>query len=367
MQASRLLSILMLLQGKTQVTAVALAQALEVSVRTIQRDIDQLSAAGVPVWVERGRSGGIRLQAGWTTNLNGLTEAEGMALALAGLPGPATQLGIANEASTAQRKVFAGLPEEWRAQAHSVTERLHVDPIDWYRTTETPTFLKAIAEAVWAGRCIRVDYEGWQHRSTKDLAPLGLVLKAGTWYLVAASTRSQAIGTYRLANILAVERTKGIVRRPTRFDLPSYWRASLERFERERFGITATLRLSPRGQALLANLRFPNQRQTDPADNSGWQCFSVPIESCEHGARTLMALGGEFEVLGPEELRDAVKQLATDVLRQQDARSTRAPWSGRAPKVNPVPARPASESPETASDCSATEPEVVPTASRKRR
>jgi len=320
MQASRLLSILMLLQGKTQVTAIALAQALEVSVRTIQRDIDQLSAAGVPVWVERGRTGGIRLQAGWTTNLNGLTEAEGMALALAGLPGPATQLGIADEATSARHKVFAGLPKEWRAQAHSVTERLHVDPIDWYRTTETPTFLKAIAEAVWAGRCIRVDYEGWQQRSTKDLAPLGLVLKAGVWYLIAQSNRSRTIGTYRLANIQSVESLRGSVRRPARFDLQAYWRASMERFETERFEFTATIRVSPRGQKLLANLRIPHEPRLESIDERGWIETIVPIESCEHGARELMALGPEFEVRSPAALIESVRSLASVVLERHGSK-----------------------------------------------
>ncbi|MDP3615481.1 MAG: HTH domain-containing protein, partial [Rubrivivax sp.] len=133
MKASRLLSILMLLQSHERMTAAALAQALEVSERTILRDMDHLSAAGVPVWAERGREGGFCLRPGWSTQLTGMTEAEAHALLLAGLPGPATELGLGEAALSARLKLVASLPTPLREQAAEVADRLHIDPVDWYR------------------------------------------------------------------------------------------------------------------------------------------------------------------------------------------------------------------------------------------
>jgi len=138
----------MLLQSRGRMTAPALAQAMEVSTRTILRDIDQLSAAGVPLWGERGRQGGFRLREGWSTALTGMTEPEANALLLAGLPGPATELGLGAAAASARLKLVASLPSEWREQADRVGTRLHVDPIDWYRAPDTPKHLREVADAV---------------------------------------------------------------------------------------------------------------------------------------------------------------------------------------------------------------------------
>ena len=189
MQASRLLSILMLLQARGRMTTPVLAQLLEVSERTIARDIDQLSAAGVPVWGERGRHGGFQLRAGWSTQLNGLTEAEVNALFLAGLPDAATELGLGSAAASARLKVIAGLPTAWREQATRVGERLHIDPVDWYRVAETPERLREVADAVWATRSIHLRYQSWERLSERELDPLGLVLKAVAGYLLARSSR----------------------------------------------------------------------------------------------------------------------------------------------------------------------------------
>ena len=314
MQASRLLSILMLLQSQKRVSAPALARALEVSERTILRDIDQLSAAGVPVWGERGRSGGFRLREGWSTQLTGLTEPEVNALFLAGLPGPATELGLGTAAASARLKIVAGLPTEWRAQAERVGARLHIDPIDWYRAQETPRFLREVADAVWATQTIRMQYESWRGITSRDVHPLGLILKAGAWYLAAQSISSKRIATYRLANVLELKPLRRMFQRPKSFDLAAFWRQASARFEADLNRVQVRLKVSPRGMKWLANLRLRVLPSPDAHDDgTDWSEVLLWVESVEYGARQLLALGCEVEVLEPLALRQALAQTAQQV------------------------------------------------------
>ncbi len=194
MQASRLLSILMLLQGRDPgqpMSAQALAAELEVSVRTIYRDVDRLSASGVPIWAEQGRSGGFQLREGWRTKLDGLTVPEAEAMFLAGLPGPAADLGLGEALASAQLKLRAALPPEWQDDAQRVGTRFHLDPVDWYREAPPVDHLGTVARAVWQAQRIAVRYDSWQGEATRELEPLGLVLKGGTWYVVARSSATR--------------------------------------------------------------------------------------------------------------------------------------------------------------------------------
>lgn len=314
MKSSRLLSILMLLQSRGRLTAPALARALEVSTRTILRDIDQLSAAGVPLWSERGREGGFRLREGWSTQLTGMTEPESQALLLAGLPVAATDLGLGAAAASAQLKMVASLPAEWREQAERVGARLHIDPVDWYRAKETPAHLRAVAEAVWQGRRIAVRYESWRGQTERQLEPLGLVLKAGTWYLAARVQGQTAVRSYRLAAVLALRPLSTRFKRPADFDLAVYWQASSARFEAELKRLQARLRVSPRALHWLRHARTPfTLASADEAHDGAsgapqaWVQVLLPIESIEHGARHLLSFGAEVEVLEPLALRQALR------------------------------------------------------------
>lgn len=304
MQASRLLQILMLLQARGRMTAPQLAEAMEVSTRTILRDIDQLSAAGVPLWGERGRQGGFQLREGWSTQLTGMTEPEANALLLAGLPGPATELGLGGAAASARLKMVASLPPAWREQADRVGQRLHVDPIDWYRAQDTPTCLREAADAVWQGRRIRVHYDSWQKTSQRELDPLGLVLKAGAWYLVARPTGREEARTYRLASMRSLELTSRTFKRPRGFDLAATWQASATRFERELRQLQARLRVTPRGMVRLRNGRLPIVVLTPPS--AAVQEVMWPIESIEQGALQILGFGAEVEVVEPVALRDEI-------------------------------------------------------------
>jgi len=306
MRASRLLSILMLLQSRGRLSAQALADELEVSVRTVYRDVDELSASGVPVWADRGRLGGFQLQPGWRTRVDGLTAPEAQAMFLGGLPGPAAELGLGEAMASAQLKLLAALPEGWREDARRVSSRFHIDPVDWYRGPAATDHLPAIAQAVWGERRLVVRYESWKGASRRRLDPLGLVLKAGVWYVVAASG-GQAARTYRLSNILdLVVSDEGFVR-PAAFDLAAYWAASTQRFEAGLYRDEAVLRVTARG---LKQLRAFGQAFADAADSSarddataGWQRVTIPIESVEHAAEQLLRLGPDAQVLKPVALR----------------------------------------------------------------
>ncbi|WP_348752373.1 YafY family protein [uncultured Aquincola sp.] len=322
MKASRLLSLLMLLQSRGRSTAPELAQALEVSTRTILRDIDQLSAAGVPVWGERGRQGGFQLRPGWSTQLTGLTEPEASALLLAGLPGPATELGLGDAAVSARLKLLASVPLPLRTGAADVAQRLHIDPHDWYRAPDAAPWLREAAEAVWRGRRVVVDYTSWQRRAQRELDPLGLVLKAGSWYLVALAPGQTEPRTYRLASIGRMQLLTQAVRRPRGFDLAAYWQASAARFEAQLRPLVAQVLASPRALAWLVQARRPHTLQAGPPAGvrlpRGWRCIELPIESIDHGARQVLGHGAQLQVLGPPALRRAVARLARQLLAQHD-------------------------------------------------
>ena len=308
MRASRLLSLLMLLQSRGGASAQSLAEALEVSVRTVHRDIDELSAAGVPVWAERGRAGGFRLQPGWRTRLDGLTAAEAQAMFLGGLPGPAAELGLGEAMASAQLKLLAALPDGWREDARRVSARFHLDPVDWYRGPSASDHLPAIAQAVWGARRLALRYESWKGEVARTVDPLGLVLKAGVWYLVARV--GTGARTYRLSNVLALEVLDEGFERPAGFDLAAWWGASTRRFEAELHRGEAVLRVSAAGMRGLresgAAVAAAAEASAGRADARGWRRVTIPIESVPQAAAQLLRLGPEARVLRPAALRREV-------------------------------------------------------------
>ena len=312
MRASRLLSILLLLQTRGRMTAAALADEFETSIRTIHRDIDQLSAAGIPVYAERGRSGGFQLLDGFRTRLTGLTPAEAEALFLVGLPGPAADLGLRKPMADAQLKLLAALPAEGRAGAARVAGRFHLDPVGWFRNAEAADVLPALAEAVWTAGRVRVRYESWAGSVERDLEPLGLTLKAGAWYLVAQVGGKPR--TYRVSAIQTLVLTQETFERPADFDLAAYWSEWARDFEARLFRGQARLRLSPKGLQRLAALApavaEAGARSAGPPDEEGWMAVEIPIESIDHAAGEILKLGAEAEVVGPPELRLKMAQTA---------------------------------------------------------
>lgn len=314
MRASRLLKILILLQLRGRLSADFLAGEFEVSIRTIYRDIDQLSAAGVPVYAERGRSGGFALADGYRTKLTGFTPAEAEALLLAGVGRAASDLGIGAEAAAAQLKLLASLPPDSGASAQRVAARFHLDPISWYSRAEALDHLPVLAVAVWRDRRIRVEYESWKDVVTRELDPLGLVLKGGNWYLVAAS--KQQPRTYRVSNIKKLEVLDDPVRRPPRFDLAKFWIASAKDFETRLMRQRATVRITPEGLRILRDMNPAAAAEVQmPAGHRGWLKTEIAIESTDLAVGQLLRLGAELEVLEPLSLRTAVASEAARVAR----------------------------------------------------
>jgi len=317
MRASRLLSILLLLQARGRMTAEALAAEFEVSVRTIYRDVDQLSAADVPIYADRGPSGGFQLLDGYRTRLTGLSPAEAETLSLAGLPGPAAQLGLADVLTAAQLKLNAALPERARANAGRVATRFHLDPVGWFRSADDAKLLPAIANAVWNEKCLDVRYRRAEGAVERRLQPLGLVLKAGIWYLVAQVGDQPR--TYRISNFIDLAVTEESFERRKDFDLTRFWVTSSRAFETSVYHSSATLRVTARGLARLDGLGSlvaqAAAETATPPDAGGRLSVTIPIESVERAASDLIALGADAEVVEPSELRDRVAATVQELVR----------------------------------------------------
>ncbi|MGL4232580.1 MAG: helix-turn-helix transcriptional regulator [Casimicrobium sp.] len=309
MRASRLLTLQMLLETRGRMSARELSQMLEVSLRTLYRDVDQLAAAGVPIYSERGRNGGFQLVEGWKTTLTGFTASEAQAVFMAGLAGPAAQLGLGREVIDAQLKLAASLPAQQRGDAQRVAERFHLDTLDWYREAEPVPHLTTVAAAVWGDKQISIRYESWKDVVRRAVHPLGLVLKAGAWYLVAA--RDGVARTYRISNIREIHIEEARATRIKKFDLASYWRESIERFETELYRGRATVLATPDGVKRLretsaavakALTQIPPSRRRD-----GRVQLDIPIEKIELAATTLLRLAPEVEAIEPAALKAEIK------------------------------------------------------------
>ncbi|MFF7278179.1 WYL domain-containing protein [Streptomyces griseorubiginosus] len=318
MRSSRLVSILLLLQTRGRMTAAQLAQELEVSVRTVYRDVEALSTAGVPLYGDAGHAGGYRLLDGYRTRLTGLTAAEAEALFLAGAPGPAAELGLGPVLAAAELKVRAALPVELRAHADRISGRFHLDAPGWYAAGEEAPYLPEVAEAVWDNRVLDVVYRRWRAPTDvrRRLEPYGLVLKAGRWYVVAGPGPR----TYRVDQILELTLVDEGFSRPEGFDLAAYWTAYQRDFHDRLHQGEAVVRLAP-GVRLPRAVPHPTDRHptdpdsTDPhsTDPDGWTVARVPIESIEHAQGEFLRLGTDVEVLEPPELRALMARTSAEL------------------------------------------------------
>lgn len=319
MRASRIVQLLLLLQTRGQLTAAELAGELEVSVRTVYRDVEALHAAGVPLYGEAGHQGGYRLVEGYRTRLTGLTENEAESLFLTGLPGPAHELGLGAEVAAAWLKLTASLPPELRDRATRIQQRFHLDAPSWYAEPDATPALAAAAEAVWRERRIHIEYHRWRAPTevTRTVDPLGLVLKAGRWYLVAANKR---ISTYRVSQIRTLTVLDEDFARPAGFDLAAYWETYLADFDARRHVDKATVRISPELRERLTDTVEPSfhravEESASPPDAQGWVTAEVPIEKPDHAHRLFLGFGADIEVLAPPSLRTRIKESVTALTR----------------------------------------------------
>jgi predicted DNA-binding transcriptional regulator YafY len=298
MRATRLVSLLLLLQMRGQLTAQELASHFEVSVRTVHRDVESLAAAGVPVEAVRGPAGGYRLAGGYRTKLTGLTAAEAEALFVA--PAPAAELGLGGVLANARLKVLAALPTELQERASRAERYFHLDARRWFRAEDTVPHLPAIASATWNEQRLSARYREGRRVVRRTLDPLGLVLKAGAWYLVAR--RSAGMRVYRVSRFVSIRLRDDTFERPEDFDLSAFWEEWSRTFEASRPRVDVTLRAS---ELVLRHL---------PRDLQGGDgVYIVGFESLEDAFRELLRFGPDAEVLEPVELRDRIAATAREV------------------------------------------------------
>ncbi len=314
MRADRLLSILLLLQTHTRLTGRELAARLEVSERTIHRDMESLSAAGVPVVAERGAGGGWSLLESYRTNLTGLNLAEVQSLFIAAPSHLMADLGLRQASETALIKLLASLPgERSRHDAAFMRQRIHIDGAGWQQEPELVEWLPVVQEALWQERKLHINY----HRNDGELAerlvdPLGLVAKGRIWYLVAnveGQTRS-----YRISRIQAAKVADESAERPPDFDLAAFWKESSAQFKANLPRYCATFRVDP---AIVSDMRYAGhiERQSSP-EADGWITVEVRFDVELEARAYALGFGGQLEVLSPLELRDTVLRLAHDVINR---------------------------------------------------
>ncbi|MET9966073.1 YafY family protein [Streptomyces sp. NPDC006356] len=318
MRAARLIKMVLLLQSRPSMTAAELASELEVSERTVTRDAQALSEAGVPVYADRGRAGGYRLIGGYRTRLTGLGRSEAEALFLSGVPGALREMGLEDAASAARLKVSAALVPSVRDASRTAAQRFHLDAPNWFKEPKTPELLPAVADAVWDDRRIVARYRRGENEVERELEPYGLVLKAGVWYLCARVAGDGGLGghgsyrVYRIDRFTAVDPGDG---RPERFerdeefDLPGFWDERAEQFARSLLRAEVVVRVSPDGVRRLPYAVDPHSarealRAAGTPDEDGWVTLTLPVESEEVAHTQLAALGPDVEVLAPQELRE---------------------------------------------------------------
>jgi predicted DNA-binding transcriptional regulator YafY len=322
MRADRLLSILLLLQARGRLTGRELSTALEVSGRTIHRDLEALSAAGVPVVALRGAHGGWELADGWRTQVPGLDDAEMRALLMA-QPRVIGDRPLAAAAERALSKLIAAMPQSQRERAVSMRERLYVDPTGWRGTSEELTMLPVVQESVARDRQLRMTYHTLSHDSRmRVVSPLGLVAKAMTWYLVADG--DGGVKTYRVSRIESAEVLDAPVIRPRGFDLAKYWSSSQQRYAEERRRVTVTLRVEP---LTARTLRYYQQVSELPsaADAEGWVRVMLTFEAEAEANFVINGLGPRAEVLEPAWLGERVLADAAAVVGRMSADRHPAP------------------------------------------
>lgn len=303
-----MVSLLLQLQVKGQASGRDLARRLEVSERTVQRDVEALVASGVPIRSTRGPAGGYRLDGGYRTRLTGVGLDEAGALAFLGLAGPAQQLGLGEMLEGARIKVWASLTGEARSRAAGAAERFHLDPVRFFGTPEPVPCLTELAGAVWRDRRIRMDYVRDGRSAEREVDPLGLVLAAGDWYLLAIRDRDSGVRMYRVSRIRSVEVLDAAVVRPEGFGLARAWERARRELEEENIAVEVRMLVAARALPRLRKM-VPVQGQAKvPLTETGEVELTVPFENEHWAVEAILSLGAAARVLEPAFMRERVAE-----------------------------------------------------------
>jgi len=306
-RADRLLSIVLLLQANHQMTSRDLATRLEVSERTIHRDMEALSGAGIPVTAARGLGGGWSLLGDYRTSLTGLNEAEIQSLFLTKPAKLLADLRLEKAADGAALKLLASLPSTFRQGAERARQRIHVDVSGWSRREEAVPFLSLLQEALWMERKLAIKYERGENCEPVErlISPMGLVAKGSVWYLVGAVDGH--VRTYRVSRISQVEVLDEPAPVPVEFNLAEYWEQSASTLQSSAPKYLASFWVSP---AVVLRLsfagRFARVMETDETDARGWKKVQVGFDVEEMACEYAVSFGPNLEVIEPLTLREKV-------------------------------------------------------------
>jgi predicted DNA-binding transcriptional regulator YafY len=312
MRAERLVSILLHLQAHKQLSASKLAQRLAVSERTIQRDMEALSLAGIPLYAERGRAGGWSLMEGYRSNLTGLNNAEIQALILS--PARVLQdLGLEDAAEAATLKLLASLPAFRRHEAEIVRQCIYVDAAPWHSHEEDLSKMPQIQDAIWQRRSALIHYQKGENEIVERLIePLGLVAKGRVWYCVARIEGDYR--TYRISRIVYVELGENF-ERPSGFDLEAYWKASSREFAANLPRYPAILRVHQDAMRFLYSWRWARIERIE--EEGEWRIVHLNFEEIEEASALVLACAGQALVVEPAELRKRVSEKITVLIAEK--------------------------------------------------
>ncbi|MEV5278961.1 YafY family protein [Streptomyces sp. NPDC051994] len=315
MKSDRLLSILLLLQTRGLVPATELADRLDVSVRTVYRDIEALSASGVPVYTERGRHGGVALLPGYRTDVTGLTADESRALFVLAAQGAHTALGLDDALGSALRKVMAALPEPHRPAAELTSRRILVDPERWMRTAAPAVDLDVLNTAVFADRRLRLRYRhsGAKALNTYTVDPYGLVVKAGVWYLVADHRGAPRL--FRAERVRSATPTDEPVRRRRGVELADVWEQLRRQVERRPAEVLVRARVRDDRLDMFVRLHGAQLTARPEPDAVGeWATVELAVTELR-AVRQLLSFGESLEVLEPPAARQVMAEAAAELVR----------------------------------------------------
>ncbi|MGO4545966.1 helix-turn-helix transcriptional regulator [Paenibacillus sp. 2TAB23] len=306
MRAGRLIAIVLLMQNNGKMTSKALAEKLEVSERTIIRDMESLCEAGVPVYAERGLHGGWVLDGGYRTQLTGMHPDELISVLVASSTSLLGDLGISQQYEAAVQKLLAAAPDAVSRGAALVRQKIHIDGAGWHQLEESQPFLPLVQEAVWEERLLHIRYQRGEGVTDRTIRPLGLVAKRNIWYVVGEAAGERK--TYRISKLLGAEMLEERFERPEGFDLAGYWEQSIGEFKQSLPKYPAVIALSDISiLARLAKERYVTVTETSPADGpAGWLSAHVEFQAEQSAEEIILSYGSRLKVIWPDELRERV-------------------------------------------------------------
>lgn len=311
MRGDRLISILLMLQSQGRITAKELAQKLEVSERTIYRDMEALSGSGIPVFADRGKNGGWALIDGYQTDLTGLKESEIHALFAPVSPQLLDDLGLTRTSEDARNKVIASMPAAYRKSAKDIWNLIHIDTSSWRGTKEKIASFEVLKNAIWKNNKLEILYQRADGQTNHYIVqPLGLVAKGSIWYFIAAKENGD-IRNYRASRIQSAVLGKETFERPDGFDIAAYWKSSKQAFIKALPSYEVRLNVSG---AVMPRLSFSNHFvriiETEPTEKEGWKSVKLAFDTKEEAKRYILGFADQMTIIKPEELHSEILQMA---------------------------------------------------------